>query len=163
MIHEAAASAGVHPWVAYVDHDPIVISHVSAAVAGSRSVAVVKADLANPASLMIGECLQDMTWDGGPVALILGSVLHYWPPLAARAIVARYVSQLPPGSAVVISVAHLGDEVAEERLALLPGIPYYDHDEESAAAYFGDMEYWPLLGAEGSTAARMIGGIGIKR
>lgn len=161
MVHEVTreAGGGVPPRVAYVDRDPIVALHVSAAVAGEPRVTVIRADLADAPAVLAEEAVRELTGAGKPVGVILAATLQYWPAVVARAIVSQYMSALVSGSAAVISLACLDEPAAAERRELLPGVPFYNYDERDVRGFFGGMEYWPLLGGAGD-GSRMVGGIG---
>jgi len=74
--------------VAYVDIDPVVLSHAAALLATGDGVAAVDADLRDPAAVLGHQDLRAVIDRGRPVCVILGAVLHFLGPQAARAVTA---------------------------------------------------------------------------
>jgi hypothetical protein len=107
--------------VAYVDNDPIVISHAQALLGGNPGTVVVQADIRDPARLIAQPTLRGMIDLDEPVAVLLIAVLHVIPEddLATR-IVEELRETIVPGSYIVLShaVADLRPEVTA-RLAQL--------------------------------------------
>lgn len=161
MVHEVAKAAGVSPWVAYVDNDALAFAHLAAATVNQRGVNVIKADLADPDSPEIRGVLHAMA--GEPSAVVFGLSLHYWRAGVAREIVGWYLDQLPAGSAAVITVAHLDEEMVAQRRELLPLVPFNNHGRAAVREFFSGLSYRPMLAAEGGRHARIVGGIGVKR
>jgi len=118
----------IHPAsrVAYVDNDPMVISHARALMAVSGRVGVYGADLREPAKVLGHPELGRLIDFDRPIAVFLLNVLHFIPE-NPRAIVDDLVRGLPDGSHVVISHAQRTrdlEAVAElYREADLPFIP----------------------------------------
>jgi hypothetical protein len=110
--HETAQAVAADARVAYVDNDPVAVSHLRALVAkGSPGVAVVDGDAGDPDAILgavSGEL--DRT---APTCLIMGFLLHFYSPGAARGLVRRYAAGLAPGSYVVISNVRGDGEVAD--------------------------------------------------
>jgi O-methyltransferase involved in polyketide biosynthesis len=110
--HETAQAVVPGARVAYVDNDPIAVSHLRAVVAkGSPGVAVVDGDAGDPDAILaaVGRDL-DLT---APTCLIMGFLLHFYPPAAGRELVGRYAAALAPGSYVIISNVRGDGEVAD--------------------------------------------------
>jgi len=63
--------------VAYIDYDPVVISHARALLATDRSVIAVHRDLRSPRELIEDEGLGRLIDFREPVALLLVAVLHF--------------------------------------------------------------------------------------
>lgn len=104
--HEIAGPAAA---VAYVDCDPLVVSHALALMKGPR-VAAFTADLRDTATVAAG-CMAAGFDFAKPVCLLFGAVLHFLDPAAAAAAVGRYVPFLAAGSRVVITVRCCEDPV----------------------------------------------------
>ena len=110
--HETAQAVAPGARVAYVDNDPVAVSHLQAVVAkGSPDVSVVDGDAGDPDAILgaVGQGL-DLA---APTCLIMGFLLHFYSPAAARALVGRYAAGLAPGSYVVISNVRGDGEVAD--------------------------------------------------
>ena len=110
--HETAQAVAPDARVVYVDNDPVAVSHLQALVAkGSAGVAVVDGDAGDPDAILgaVGEAL-DLA---APACLIMGFLLHFYSPGAARALVRGYIAGLAPVSYVVISNVRGDVEVAD--------------------------------------------------
>jgi O-methyltransferase involved in polyketide biosynthesis len=112
-VHEMAQQVAPDSRVVYVDIDPVVWSHGQALLVHGDQVAMVRADLREPATVLrhpdvLG--LLDLT---RPVAVVCASVLHF---VADEddpyRIVAEYRDHLAPGSYLAISHGTTG--TAEE-------------------------------------------------
>jgi SAM-dependent methyltransferase len=89
--------------VAYVDYDPIVVSHGRALLTKSRQAIVVHADLRQPETVLSHPSVRQHLDFGKPVAVLMLSILHFIsddddPP----GIVAAVRDALAPGSYLVI-------------------------------------------------------------
>lgn len=80
-----------------------------------------------------------------PVCLLMGYLLHFFPPDAARDLVARYVTALAPGSYVVLSVGRADDEAAKEGFGTYSAgaARVYNHSVPEFASFFGPLELVP--------------------
>lgn len=102
-VHEIAHEANPGAKVAYVDCDPIVVSHGNALLAKSKQVLVVRADLRKAKALLASPPVQDHLDFSQPVAVILLQVLHFVADDDDPAgIVAAYRDTLCPGSYLVV-------------------------------------------------------------
>jgi hypothetical protein len=86
--------------VAYVDHDPDVISHVSGLL--PPGVRAMEGDLAEPEAILAA--MGGFIDLSRPVCLVLAMVLQALDPGTARAVVGVLVRTLAPGSCLIISV-----------------------------------------------------------
>lgn len=70
---------GVNPRarVAYVDYDPMVVSHCSALLAKPDEAVVAQSDLRQPAALLAHPSVRGHLDFGQPVGIVLMSVLHF--------------------------------------------------------------------------------------
>ena len=130
--HVAAQQAQPSAQVAYVDHDPVVLTHSRAFLAhGAKGVMVIPGDLRDPEELCSSAGIRDLLSPGEPVCLITALVYHFMPPDQAREVACEYMRRLPSGSYVVISMGH-GDQRTGERFAAAyntPGGPtFYNHN-----------------------------------
>jgi O-methyltransferase involved in polyketide biosynthesis len=98
-VHQAARKVMPVARVAYVDVDPVVLSHARALVATSDGVTAVAADLRDPGAVLADPVLRTVIDPDRPVCFILGAVLHFMDAAAARAVTAGYAAddagQLP--------------------------------------------------------------------
>jgi O-methyltransferase involved in polyketide biosynthesis len=98
--------------VVYLDNDAVMLSHLRAlAVKGNPSVTVVDGDVSEVATSLDAVAAGiDLS---APACLLMGFLLHFFEPDAARDLVARYVAALAPGSYVVLSVGRADAEAAK--------------------------------------------------
>jgi O-methyltransferase involved in polyketide biosynthesis len=110
--HQTARAVSQDARVAYVDHDAVVVSHLQALVAkDSPGVIVAAGDVAEPDAILAAvRAGLDPT---APTCLIMGLLLHFYDPETALSLVTRYRAALPPGSYLVISMAHGNGEEGE--------------------------------------------------
>jgi len=143
--HESARAVRPDARVAYIDNDPMVVSHVRALLAnGGSGVAAVQADLRDPAEVLASPELLAVIDPGKPACLILAAVLHLMEAGPAAAVAAEYIRALAPGSYVIITMARyddpvLGDKIVNEYSAGT----FYNHSPEEAATFFRGLELLP--------------------
>jgi SAM-dependent methyltransferase len=112
-VHEIAQAVNPAARTAYVDFDPVVVSHGNAMLARPGVAVVVQGDLRRPAELLAQPDIGAHLDFSRPVAVLLVSVLAFVADADdPYAIVAKLRRALAPGSFLVLS--HLG-------LDLLPG------------------------------------------
>ncbi len=116
-VHQAARKVMPLARVAYVDVDPVVLSHARARVATRDGVTAVAADLRDPGAVLADPVLRAVIDPDRPVCVILGAVLHFLDTGAARAVTAGYARLMTPDSCLVISVASFDDEDLGKQLA----------------------------------------------
>ena len=106
--HNAAMAVIPDALVAYVDNDPVAVTHSRALLAnGSERVIAMLGDMRDPALICEDARIQLAGLDlAEPACVILGCILHFLNPDAARQSVAAFSSALAPGSYLVISVGH---------------------------------------------------------
>jgi hypothetical protein len=113
--HEIAQRVAPECRVAYVDNDPLVLTHARALLTSTPQgkCGVVDGDLREPETILAqASRTLDFT---KPTAILLLAVLHFLPDAADPAgIVARLASALAPGSFVAIS--HLTGDMAPEQV-----------------------------------------------
>ena len=174
-VHDAAREGKEGSVVAYVDRDPIVLSHVRAMCRG-EGLAVAEGDAADPAAVLGDEAVRGLIDFGRPVCIILGGTLSAMDAETARQAVKGYAEALAAGSALVISCASYADPGLGARMAEVAGAAgeWRNHSREDVASFFaagglrllrgraGDVRCWPLVPEAGTACAAMIGGVGIK-
>lgn len=130
--------------VAYIEIDPVVISHLTATQGKDPDVTIVDGDLQDADTVLraVGGGL-DLT---RPAALMLGMVLHFIELEAGIALVKRYIDALAPGSCVIASVGVLDDTPEADQFAELYGsgpAKLHRHKLADVPAFFGDLEMVP--------------------
>jgi O-methyltransferase involved in polyketide biosynthesis len=130
--------------VAYVDNDVVVLSHLRALAAkGNPGVTVVDGDVRDTAAIL------DTVAAGidlsAPACLLMGFLLHFFAPHAARDLVARYVAALAPGSYVVLSAGRGDSDAADQGFGAYSAgaARVYNHSVAEFTSFFGSMELVP--------------------
>jgi hypothetical protein len=139
--HETAQAVVPGARVAYIDNDPVVLAHLAALAAhGNTGVTVIDGDVREPGTILRAVA-------GGidlaePACLVMGSLLHFYAPQAARDLVARYVAALAPGSYVVLTMGIASGEGAEKFFRMYSDGPssLYQHTPEDFATFFGPLK-----------------------
>ena len=150
-VHQAARAVLPAARVAYVDTDAVVLAHARALLATGDGVAAVDADLRDPAAVLGHQDLRAVITPAQPVCVILGAVVHFLAPDAARAVTAGYASLMAPGSYLVISCARFQDEQLAKRLAAeYTPATWYNHTLADITEFFDGLE----LAGPGVTEAR---------
>lgn len=143
--HETARAIAADARVAYVDNDLVVLSHLRALAAkGDPGVTVVDGDVREAAAIL--DAVAGGIDLSAPACLLMGFLLHFFAPDAARDLVARYVAALAPGSYVVLSVGSANDETTKEGFSTYSAAgaaQAYDHSVPEFASFFGPLELVP--------------------
>lgn len=139
-IHQTARTVLPGARVAYVDRDPMVLSHARALLA-APGVAAVAADLCDPAVVLAAPELRAVIDPAEPVCVILGAVVHFLDTDTAREVTAGYARLIAPGSCLVISCATYDDEVLAKRLAAgYTAGQFVNHTREDVVSFFAGLE-----------------------
>jgi hypothetical protein len=88
-VHQTARAVLPGARVAYIDRDPMVLSHARALFA-TPGVAAVAADLRDPAVVLADPDLRAVIDPAEPVCVILGAVLDFFGADSAREVTAGY-------------------------------------------------------------------------
>jgi len=139
-IHQAAREVAPKARVAYVDNDPVVLTHARALLA-TDGVTAAEADLRDPAAVLGHPALRAVIDPAKPAAVIFGAVLHFLNADAARAVIAGYTSRMVPGSYLIITCAsfdnhELAGQLAEEYTAAT----FCNHPAEVVESFFDGLE-----------------------
>jgi O-methyltransferase involved in polyketide biosynthesis len=142
--HESARAVLPGTTVAYVDNDPVVISHLNALVAkGNPGIGVLAGDVHEPDRVLDG--VAETIDLARPAGLILGSLLHFSPPDETRDLIARYAAALGAGSYVVLSAARMDGSGADGGYGEYSKnvTPVYNHSAADFARFLGPLELVP--------------------
>jgi O-methyltransferase involved in polyketide biosynthesis len=141
---ESARAIIADAQVAYVDNDPVVLSHLSARVAkGDPGVTVIAGDVREVPLILDGvRAGIDLSV---PVCLIMGYLLHFFTADGARDLVASYTAAVPRGSVLVLSAIRVDTEGADEGFTgySTTVAPVYNHPVAEFASFFGALEVLP--------------------
>ena len=146
-VHESARSALPGARVAYVDHDPLVVSHTRALLATDDLLTAICADARDSKAILADPDLTALIDLREPVCVLFGSVLHFLPPERADAAVAVFRDRMAPGSYLVISAGHNNEQnlpAGDEVQAVYRGSTMVTgRSTAEIAAYFGGFELLP--------------------
>jgi O-methyltransferase involved in polyketide biosynthesis len=142
--HKTARVIAAGARVAYIDNDAVVLSHLRALAAkGDPGVTVVDGDVREAAAVLDAVAAGiDLS---APACLLMGFLLHFFAPDAARDLVARYVAALAPGSYVVLSAGRGDSDAADKGFgAYSAGATLvHNHSVPEFASFFGPLELVP--------------------
>lgn len=139
--HEVAQAVVPYARVAYVDCDPILLSHARALLpAGGGRTAVVHADVRAPEQTLDQPELRELLDFDRPVALMLIGLMHlFTDDQDPNGMVARYLERLAPGSYVLFSQFTAdfspGTAAAMERISAEAGEPVAMRTAEQVARF----------------------------
>jgi O-methyltransferase involved in polyketide biosynthesis len=136
-VHQAVRAVMPTARVAYVDIDPVVLSHARALLATNDGVTAVAADLRSPEAVFTDPELRTVIDPAWPVCVIIGAVLHFMHAKTAREVTAGYARLLAAGSCLVISVAHFDDErISKELAEEYTAAEWHNHSAADVASFF---------------------------
>ena len=145
--HVTAQEASPAATVAYVDNDPVVISHLTALLAHhSDRIAVISGDLRDRDVILGAPGLRAVIDLSKPVCVIMGMILHFETADAAAGLVKRYMSAVAPGSYLIATVASGKGARAEEFYQTYNASGFaamYNHTSADFASFFGGLEIVP--------------------
>jgi O-methyltransferase involved in polyketide biosynthesis len=173
--HDIARSVDEKARVAYVDNDPIVISHARSLLAKSPGVIAVPGDMRAPERILADPGLTELIDLAEPVCVILSAVLHFADAGQARGVAATFARAVVPGSYLIISVGSGSRSEGENFTSAYTAARIYIHSQEEVLSFFDGLELvppgvvpvtlWPCdgpaLGQEAPTAT-FIGGVARK-
>jgi SAM-dependent methyltransferase len=142
--HQTAQAVVPGARVAYVDNDPVVLSHLNALSAkGNTGVTVVDGDVRD-ADTILRAVAKGIDLNES-ACLIMGSLLHFFAPQDARDLVARYATALAPGSYLILTMGIASGEAAQQFRRMYSEGPskLYLHSPEDFATFFGPLELVP--------------------
>jgi hypothetical protein len=115
-VHEAVREVIPDARVCYVDIDPVAVIHGEALLADGEGLAVVRADLTEPETVLADPRVRAVIDVSEPVAVILAAVLHFLPADSAAAVCAAYMDRAARGSWLIVSSGHYQDVELAARL-----------------------------------------------
>jgi O-methyltransferase involved in polyketide biosynthesis len=157
-VDEAVREVNPSARVAYVDNDPVVISHAHALLASRPGIAAAAADLADPAAVLAYPEVRQVIDQSHPVCVIMACVLHFFDAAKAQAVTAAYMDWAAAGSWIATSVVR----IASERMQALPSSDYTaaafaNHGERDMAGWLAG---WDIVPPGIGEARRWVSGIG---
>jgi hypothetical protein len=127
--HEVAYEINPAARVAYVDYDPVVVSHGKALLARPGLSIVLRADLRDPARLLALPELRAHLDFSRPIAVLLVSVMHFVADEdRPHAVVATIRDALAPGSYLALS--HISLDLIDDKVGARRLIAAFDKASE---------------------------------
>lgn len=160
--HEAARAATSGTTVAYVDFDPLVVSHLDALVAnGQDGIVVMAAGLRDRDAVLCAPDLAGHIDLSQPVCLVMGAVLHVLEAGAAAELAASYARLLAPGSYVITTVGRGDGEVADRFFSMYrAAASMHSHSLDQFATFFEGLEIVLPVCSSPSNGSRICGTYG---
>lgn len=134
-VHDAARDVNPDARVIYAGRDAEARDWAAALLSGLRGTMAV---LSGKRGIMAQRPVRALLSAGEPACVIIGLLLHFDPPEAAPARVARIARALPPGSVLAVSVALPdGSLQAAELAAMFTPARVYRHTAEDVTGWLG--------------------------
>jgi O-methyltransferase involved in polyketide biosynthesis len=152
-VHEVAQAACPGARVAYLDSDPVVTARMTAICKPASGVTVIERDLRDPGATLAAVAAEAGIDLSLPVCILMGAVLHFFDPAAARDVVQRFVTGVATGSCAAASIATGEGEVAEAFVAAYSAavVRSYLFSLAELEGFFDGMEVMPPGVAEART------------
>jgi SAM-dependent methyltransferase len=113
-VHESARAFVPAARVAYVDNDPVAVTHARALLATDDSVIAIDGDARNYEAILADPELGALIDLSKQACVLFVSMLHFLTADEADTIVAAFRERLVPGSYLVISAGHKNSRVREQ-------------------------------------------------
>ena len=135
--------------VAYVDNDPVVVSHARALLCTAPGICAADGDLRDPAGITGHPDVRAVINPGEPVAIVLAAVLHHVPEEdSPHKLVSMLMAAVAPGSYLVI--AHATSEGTRaaaagqvQELYAQASLPVVFRSRAEVAGFFEGLELVP--------------------
>ncbi len=141
--HEIARSVDPEARVAYVDNDPVVISHARSLLATSPGVMAVPGDMRDPARILADASLAELINLAEPACVILSAILHFADAATAREVGAAFARALAHGSYLIISVGTGSRAEGEDFATAYTAGNIHTHSPEDILSFFDGLELVP--------------------
>jgi len=141
--HDIARQVDSTARVAYVDNDPVVISHARALLASGPGVIAVPGDLRKPDSLLADPGLTNLIDLAQPTCVIMSAVLHFSDAETARDVTAAFCQAIVPGSYLIISVGSGSQSEQDNFSSAYTAARLFMHSTDEISSFFHDLELLP--------------------
>ena len=141
--HDIARAVDAQARVAYVDNDPMVISHARSLLAKSPGVIAVPGDMRRPEDILADAGLTKLIDLDQPVCVIMSGVLHFAPADQARDVAATFARKIAPGSYVIISCGSGNRSEGENFTAEYTAARVYIHEMQDIQSFFAGLDLVP--------------------
>ena len=140
-VHERVRRHDSTADVVYVDNDPVVINHLWAMTTkGDDHIEAIAGDVAKPAAVLDAVQATGLIDLHEPACLILGMVLHFLDAGTAREVTAGYVSELAPGSHVIITVACGEPAIGQQITRTYDAARVFNHTAGDVVSFFTGLD-----------------------
>jgi hypothetical protein len=141
-VHEVAGLVSPDARVAYVDNDPVVISHAAALLARPGQVAAVPGDVRCPRDILASPGLTGVIDTSRPFCVILAMILNFIEPAQAAGVMAAFRDAMPAGSFLVLSfgINDNAPDLAKDFIKAYSAAPVHQHSREQVTGYFAGLE-----------------------
>lgn len=141
--HDIARRVNPQARVAYVDNDPIVISHARNLLARRPGVIAVPGDMRDPGRILADAELTGLISMAEPTCVILSGVLHFADAGTARDVAAAFARAIAPGGYLIVSVGSGSPSEAEKFASAYTAARIYIHSLEEILSFFDGLELLP--------------------
>jgi O-methyltransferase involved in polyketide biosynthesis len=141
--HDIARYANPEARVAYVDNDPIVVSHARSLLAKSPGVIAVPGDMRDPEAILGDDGLAGLIDLAAPACVIMSGVLHFADAGTARRVTAGFARALAPGSYLIISVGSGNPAEGDNFTSAYTAARIYIHPLEDIISFFAGLDLVP--------------------
>ncbi len=141
--HDIARHVDPQARVAYVDNDPIVISHARSLLARSPGVIAVPGDMRDPARLLADSALTGLIDLAEPACVILSAVLHFADAGTAREVAAAFAKAIVPGGYLIISVGSGSKSEGENFTSAYTAAQIHIHSLAEIQSFFDGLDLVP--------------------
>ena len=154
--HDVAKRVNPDARVAYVDNDPVVLSHARSLLK-SPGVIAVPGDMRDPGGILSDAGLTELIDLAEPVCVILSAILHFADAGTARRVAGAFAQAVAPGSYLIISCGSGSRSEGENFTSAYTAAPIYIHQVEDIVSFFDGLELVP----PGVVAVRSWNGDGL--
>ena len=141
--HDIARQVNEKARVAYVDNDPVVVSHARGLLATGPGVIAVPGDMRDPEGILADAELTELIDMAEPACVILSGVLHFVDLRTARDVATRFGRALVPGSYLIISVGSGSQSEGKNFASAYTAARLYIHSIEDVVTFFDGLELLP--------------------
>jgi S-adenosyl methyltransferase len=148
-VHQVARELNPGARVAYVDNDPVVVSHARALLCTAPGICAADGDLRDPAAITAHPDVRAVIDLSEPAAVVLAAVLHHIPDQdSPHKLVGMLMAAVAPGSYLVVSHATgegIGAAAAGQvqELYAQAGLPVVFRSRAEVAGFFEGLELVP--------------------
>ncbi len=144
-VHECARAIVPAARVAYIDNDPVAVTHSQALLATGDGVISAEGDAREPEKILADPAVTEVIDLAEPLCVLLVSMLHFVTASEADTIVATLRERMAPGSYLVISQGNTNPAIpgAPVRRAYGSGTILTGRPAAEIAAYFDGFDLVP--------------------